>query len=35
MNRKTKLLVMLFALSAVGQTAWVTQSLAATQFFPC
>jgi cytochrome c553 len=34
MNRETKLVAMLLALAAIGQTMWVTQSLAATQFFP-
>jgi len=34
MNRKTRLVGILHALSAVSQTAWVPQSLAATQFFP-
>ena len=34
MNRKTRLVGILLALSAVSQTAWVPQSLAATQFFP-
>ncbi|HEX3632501.1 MAG TPA: hypothetical protein VHZ01_08345 [Casimicrobiaceae bacterium] len=34
MNRKTRRVAMLLAVSAVSQTAWVAQSLAATQFFP-
>src|SRR4029078_834785 len=34
MNRKTRLVAILLALSAVSQTTWVTQSLAATKIFP-
>ena len=34
MNRKTKWAVALFALSAIGQPMWVTQSFAATKIFP-
>jgi hypothetical protein len=34
MNRKTRLVAMLLALSVVSQTTWITLSLAATQFFP-
>jgi hypothetical protein len=34
MNRKTRLVAILLAVSAVSQTTWVTQSLAATKIFP-
>jgi hypothetical protein len=34
MNRKTSLAAMLLALSAVSQTTWVTQSIAAPKTFP-
>ena len=34
MNRKIRLVATLLALSAVSQTTWVTQSLAAPQTFP-
>lgn len=34
MNRKTRLVAILFALSVAGQTAWVTPSLAAPTTFP-
>lgn len=34
MNRKTRLATILLAVSAVSQTAWITQSLAAPKTFP-
>lgn len=34
MNRKTRLVAILLAVSAVSQPAWITQSVAATKIFP-